>query len=73
MSISIALQNQMFTDGQIIFAVLFFVVFVTLITIMYIKDKRLHKKNYKGVKWILIGFISFIVLLFVIKLVLKNG
>ncbi|GAK97194.1 hypothetical protein JCM19294_700 [Nonlabens tegetincola] len=38
---------------------------------MYRKDKKLHKKNYRGVFWVLIGFIGFFVLLLLIKYGLK--
>nr|WP_288932149.1 hypothetical protein [uncultured Allomuricauda sp.] len=62
----------MFSTGQIIFAVLFFIAFVVIISLSYRKDKKLHKKNYKGVIWILISFITFIIILFLIKHFLKN-
>ncbi|MEC7771722.1 MAG: hypothetical protein VX798_11100 [Bacteroidota bacterium] len=62
----------MFSTGQIIFAALFFVAFVVIITLSYRKDKKLHKKNYKGVIWILISFIAFVIILFIIKYFLKN-
>jgi len=62
----------MFSTGQIIFAALFFIVFVVIIALSYRKDKKLHKKNYRGVIWILVSFISFIIILFLIKYFLKN-
>ncbi len=62
----------MFSTGQIIFAALFFIAFVVIITLSYRKDKKLHKKNYKGVIWILISFIAFVIILFIIKYFLKN-
>lgn len=57
----------MFSTGQLIFAACFFIVFVTLVTISYTKDKKLHKKNYSGVIWILAAFILFIVTIILIK------
>lgn len=57
----------MFTKGQIIFAVLFVIGFAAFIFRSYAKDKKLHQKNYKGVKWVAIAFFVFIALLFVIK------
>jgi hypothetical protein len=62
----------MFSTGQTIFALLFVVVFIIIIASIYRKDKTLHKKNYKGVKWVLLTFIGFIIFLFIIKYLLKN-
>ncbi len=62
----------MFSTGQLIFAALFIVVFTVVIVLTYKKDKNLHKKNYKGVKWVGIVFILFIFFLFLIKYLLKN-
>ncbi|MGX1929571.1 hypothetical protein [Flagellimonas sp. 2504JD4-2] len=62
----------MFSTGQLIFAALFVIVFVAVIIFTYRKDKTLHKKNYKGVLWILVSFITFIMILFLIKYFLKN-
>ncbi|MFD1095178.1 hypothetical protein [Salegentibacter chungangensis] len=60
----------MFSTGQLIFAALFFVAFVTIIVFSYRKDTRLHKKYYKGSVYVLVGFIAFILLLFLIKTLL---
>ena len=62
----------MFSTGQLIFAALFVIVFVAIISLSYKKDKKLHKKNYKGVAWILISFVTFVIFLFLIKHFLKN-
>ena len=62
----------MFSTGQLIFAGLFVVVFTAIIVFAYQKDKKLHLKNYKGVKFIAATFLIFLILLFVIKYVLKN-
>jgi cytochrome bd-type quinol oxidase subunit 1 len=62
----------MFSTGQLIFAGLFFIAFVIVIIISYQKDKKLHLKNYKGVKWVGLFFLMFILILFLIKLTLKN-
>ncbi len=61
----------MFSTGQLIFAALFIVVFTIIIIISYRKDKKLHIKNYKGVKWVGIFFTIFIVILVAIKYLLK--
>ncbi|PRX54044.1 hypothetical protein CLV81_2440 [Flagellimonas meridianipacifica] len=62
----------MFSSGQLIFASLFVVVFVGVMILSYRKDKKLHKKNYKGVIWVLFSFMIFVVFLFLIKHFLKN-
>jgi len=62
----------MFSTGQLIFALLFFFAFVIIIFFSYRKDKKLHKKHYKGSLWILVGFIVFVLLLMGIKTYLKG-
>ncbi|UZO80919.1 hypothetical protein NBT05_00180 [Aquimarina sp. ERC-38] len=61
----------MFSTGQWIFAALFVVCFVIVISIMYRKDLMLHHKHYKGSLRILVGFILFVILLFVLKVYLQ--
>lgn len=62
----------MFTTGQLVFAVLFFIVFVIVMIYSYRGDKKLHKKYYKGSLWILVGFIVFILFLLFVKTYLKD-
>ena len=62
----------MFSSGQLIFAILFVLVFVAVMVFTYSKDKKLHKKNYQGVKWVLFSFAFFVIFLFLIKYFLKN-
>ena len=62
----------MFSNGQLIFAVLFALTFIVIIVYSYKKDKKLHDKNYKGVKWVGIIFTTFILILFFIKYIVKN-
>ena len=62
----------MFSTGQLIFAAIFFVAFIAIIVLSYKKDKKLHRKNYKGVIWILFSFVFFLILMFLIKYFLKN-
>lgn len=63
----------MFSTGQIYFAIIFVIVFVTIMFFVYKKDLSLHKLHYKGSsKWVLVGFISFVVILFILKYYLKN-
>jgi len=61
----------MFSTGQWIFAGFFVVAFVILMIFSYRKDLKLHRKYYKGSIFILIGFIIFILLLFVLKTYLR--
>ncbi len=60
----------MFSTGQLIFAILFFVVFVIAIAYQYGKDKKVHKAYYKGTVWVLIAFIGFIGMIAAIKFLL---
>ena len=62
----------MFTTGQLVFAILFFIAFVIFVSLSYKKDRKLHQKEYKGSFWILIGFIAFVAILFGIKYYLKE-
>lgn len=64
--------TPMFSSGQLIFALLFFIAFVIAMVISYRKDFKIHEKYYKGNFKVLIGFFIFIVLLFVIKIVFKR-
>jgi len=62
----------MVSTGQLIFAAIFFVIFVIIIFLSYRGDKKLHRKYYKGSIWILVGFILFILFLVLIKSLLKH-
>lgn len=62
----------MFSTGQLIFAGLFLVCFVFVIIKAYGKDKSLHKKNYKGIQWIIAYFAIFVLFLFLVKYLMKN-
>lgn len=62
----------MFTTGQWIFALIFFIGFVILMVFSYRKDIKLHKKQYKGSFWVLVGFLIFIALLVGAKYILKQ-
>ncbi len=61
----------MFSKGQIIFGVLFFIAFSLIIAYTYRKDLKLHKKFYSGSIWMLIAFISFILFIVAIKFIFK--
>lgn len=64
-------NNNMFSTGQLIFAICFAVVFISAIIYTYKKDLKLHKLHYKGTIWVLIAFISFIGLIAAIKFIFK--
>ena len=57
----------MFSTGQLIFAGFFVIAFIIVMIFSYRKDIKLHKKYYRGSIYVLIGFIIFILLLFLIK------
>jgi hypothetical protein len=63
---------MMFSTGQLYFAMFFVIVFIFLMIKVYKKDLKDLKLQYKGVYWILFGFLLFIGLLFVIKFYLKE-
>jgi len=57
----------MFTKGQLIFAIFFVITFTIIIIISYKIDLKFLKNTYKGVRWVLIGFIIFFSLLVILK------
>ena len=59
----------MFSQGQLIFALLFTICFSIILFIAYKKDAKLHKKYYKGSAWVLLAFIGFIGLIVAIKFI----
>ena len=50
----------MFSKGQLIFAILFIIVFIGIITYTYFRDKQIHKIYYKKTYIILLIFLLFI-------------
>ncbi len=57
----------MFTVGQIVFALFFFVSFVVIIFLSYKQDRKTIKLFYRDSYKILLAFILFFFLLFCIK------
>jgi len=57
----------MFTVGQIVFALFFFVTFVLIIFLSYKQDRKTIKLFYRDSYKILLAFILFFFLLFCIK------
>jgi hypothetical protein len=64
-------NNYMFSQGQIIFGVLFFIIFSIVIAYTYRKDLKLHKRFYSGSIWVLVAFIAFIAFIGAIKYFFK--
>nr|WP_321227637.1 hypothetical protein [uncultured Psychroserpens sp.] len=62
-------NNDMFSNGQLIFGVLFALVFAVFIFLAYKKDINLHKKYYKGSVWVLVAFIGFLFMIAAIKFI----
>jgi len=62
----------MFSKGQWVFAGFFVIAFIIAMIFAYKGDKKLHKTFYKGSSKVLIGFILFIILLFLIKIFFKR-
>jgi len=60
----------MFTTGRWIFIGFFIALFVGALIWSYRKDLKLHKKQYKGSIWVLVGFIAFLLLLLLLKQIL---
>jgi tellurite resistance protein TehA-like permease len=59
----------MFTTGQLIFGILFFIAFVIAIAYQYRKDINIRKIHYRGSVWILIAFVGFIGMIAVVKFI----
>ena len=62
----------MFSTGQLIFAICFFLAFVCVIRLSYKIDQRIHQKHFKGKRWVLVGFLAFFLLLLLAKIWLKQ-
>ncbi|MDG1778373.1 MAG: hypothetical protein P8H23_03395 [Flavobacteriaceae bacterium] len=60
----------MFSQGQLIFGILFAVVFAVILFGAYRKDAALNKKYYRGSIWVLLIFIGFILGIAAIKFLL---
>ena len=59
----------MFSNGQLIFGILFFIAFAIVIAFQYRKDIKIHKRHYKGTIWVLIAFIGFIGMIATVKFI----
>ena len=50
----------MFSQGQLIFGILFAITFISILIYAYRKDFNLHQNHYKGSLWVLLAFVGFI-------------
>mgnify|MGYP003334465185 FL=1 len=57
----------MFSNSQLLFGVIFFVSFIIIVSYSYKKDLKKLNGSYKGIKWVIIGFVIFVSVLLVLK------
>ena len=62
----------MFSFGQLIFGICFFVVFVMIVIFSYKADKKQQPQYFKGSYKILIGFLIAFCLLLLVKFITKQ-
>ena len=60
----------MFSQGQLIFGILFAITFIGVLIYAYRKDFNLHQKYYEGSLWVLLAFVGFISGIAAIKFIL---
>ena len=59
----------MFSQGQITFGILFAIAFTAVLIYAYRKDIKLHRFYFKGSIWVLVAFISFLLMIVAIKFI----
>lgn len=57
----------MFSTGQLVFAIFFFISFLVIVIISYKKDLKGLKGSYSGIRWVILGFIFFVAMLVILK------
>tara|TARA_A100001011_G_scaffold271728_1_gene280980 strand:- start:2191 stop:2379 length:189 start_codon:yes stop_codon:yes gene_type:complete len=62
----------MFSFGQLIFGICFFIVFVTIVIFSYNKDKKKQPQYFKGSYKVLVGFLIAFGLLILIKFITQK-
>jgi hypothetical protein len=70
--LTIFVEKNMISTGQLIFAILFIIAFTAVLIYVYRKDLPWQREHYKGTRWVLLGFMLFILFLFFVKFFLKN-
>jgi hypothetical protein len=58
---------EMFTQGQIYFALFFIITFTAVLVFAYIKDRPVQKSHYRGVLLILLAVLIFLALFIITK------
>ena len=62
----------MFSFGQLIFGICFFIVFLTIVIFSYNKDKKKQPQYFKGSYKVLVGFLIAFGLLILIKFITQK-
>ena len=62
----------MFSFGQLIFGICFFVVFIMIVILSYKADKKQQPQYFKGSYKILVGFLIAFSLLLLVKFITKQ-
>ena len=57
----------MFSNGQLLFGLIFFISFIIVVTYSYKRDLKKLNGSYKGIKLVIIGFIIFVSMLVILK------
>ena len=57
----------MFSNGQLLFGLIFFVSYIIIVSYSYKKDLKKLNGSYTGIKWVIIGFITFVSVLVILK------
>jgi Mn2+/Fe2+ NRAMP family transporter len=57
----------MFSNGQLLFGLIFFILFIIIVIFSYKKDLKKLDGSYKGIRWVIVGFITFVSILAILK------
>jgi Mn2+/Fe2+ NRAMP family transporter len=57
----------MFSNGQLLFGLIFFISFIIIVIFSYKKDLKKLDGSYKGIRWVIVGFITFVSILAILK------
>lgn len=62
----------MFTTGQLVFTLIFFILFAVVIAFSYRGDKKVHKKYYKNNAIVLAIFVVFVLIILALRFLVGN-